>query len=962
MSAAPRRKRTLQSRPASTNIFPVPVDVGIDTIQKSQDRDGNESDTSYCTGDVRTDDSIVEEESRLDADLAQYNQVRRNLTDRDEVEDSDSRDILWASNRAPSPVEPHRETTNERVSSVVDIPTPQPQIESGFNLDRGRNSEIQYRGVNQNLRSHSSNENPRQQVLHQSSKNFPSQSLQGSSSNMNDMRSQGYAAVYDNFYNQPNQYPDDFNMQNFNPNDNGNYGRQGDFLGDFHNYNCNHNQANMRYMGYPNQGYRKFLNSQFGNSHTSNQSNFHQTGGNFRDNQFGIPQGNQGNNVNQGFQRTNNSLNNQKGNLQRTNNSSLPSSSQQAIIEPVIMTPSSVELPISGTQTPQILDQNKVMRYERVPELARTILKEGATQATILQVIANLKSSLFHPYHHTEMVHHMYEWTLLDRFQNLYSKDKIKRKECVNWKTWERENFIAHLEQLVSPTGQVRETFLEAIKAFQLQFDVFDENVELMTFRALRELHEAYPSRTIVEEEQAIKLLMDKLNNPEKINWLARFNKSYEVCDVTKPFTNIMEWRTVLTEMFLTIHSDIKEIQTVIRCNITGSTHTRHVVSKKVGKAENKPPNKPSTRMATCTMCGKSNHDAPNCRSKDSVYANNTSHAYIGSDSHKKLQTDMGAHHQWIPYMPTDGHNPGPHKRKASEPPPTAPAAKKPYAKKVGKDTKGTMLASSASSSSSPQSTTPPNLLPVSFVALSQGGISDEVGVNALLDTGSLAGDFVSRRVVDRHNLKPVISDTIYTVCSGLDNKCYEVNTMLLLRVSFFNELENKNDTFDSKAIILRETPFDFIVGRKTITRYNLFNKIPSQLGNEIFSSVETKNSESVERPCDCYLKGTFNWPPTGSPPAEQTVAPTHRILTSLILNSENLLSGSLPDEDEIDHDKTDTFKPWLPSHSDVDVLSLIHISGDEDLQRRLRSLCRKFKDIISNELPAAPAKIKVLI
>ena len=112
------------------------------------------------------------------------------------------------------------------------------------------------------------------------------------------------------------------------------------------------------------------------------------------------------------------------------------------------------------------------MRYERVPELARAILKEGATQMIILQVIANLKSSLFHPYHHTEMVQHMYEWTLLDRFQNFYSKDKIKHKECLNWKTWERENFIAHLEKLVFPTGQVREMFLEAIKAFQLQFDV----------------------------------------------------------------------------------------------------------------------------------------------------------------------------------------------------------------------------------------------------------------------------------------------------------------------------------------------------------------------------------------------------------------------------------------------------------------------------------------------------------
>ena len=33
--------------------------------------------------------------------------------------------------------------------------------------------------------------------------------------------------------------------------------------------------------------------------------------------------------------------------------------------------------------------------------------------------------------------------------------------------------------------------FLEAIKAFQLQFDVFNENMERVTFRALRELHEA---------------------------------------------------------------------------------------------------------------------------------------------------------------------------------------------------------------------------------------------------------------------------------------------------------------------------------------------------------------------------------------------------------------------------------------------------------------------------------------
>ena len=71
-----------------------------------------------------------------------------------------------------------------------------------------------------------------------------------------------------------------------------------------------------------------------------------------------------------------------------------------------------------------------------------------------------------------------------------------------------------------------------------------------------------------------------------------------------------------------------------------------------------------------------------------------------------------------------------------------------------------------------------------------------------------------------------------------------------------------------------------------------------------------------------------------------------------------DILGGSAPDDDETDHDKTDTFKPWLPSPSTTDVLSLIHISGDKDLQHRLRTLCKEFKDIFSNELPAAPAKI----
>ena len=132
----------------------------------------------------------------------------------------------------------------------------------------------------------------------------------------------------------------------------------------------------------------------------------------------------------QGNQQTNSfTSQHERGNSQQN---PIPSTSQQAVPEPVTTTPSSVDLPLSGTITPQILDQTKVTRYERVPELTRSTLKEGATKAIILQVTANLKSSSYNLYHHTEMVHHLYEWTLLDRFQNLYSKDADSRMENVD--------------------------------------------------------------------------------------------------------------------------------------------------------------------------------------------------------------------------------------------------------------------------------------------------------------------------------------------------------------------------------------------------------------------------------------------------------------------------------------------------------------------------------------------------
>ena len=54
-------------------------------------------------------------------------------------------------------------------------------------------------------------------------------------------------------------------------------------------------------------------------------------------------------------------------------------------------------------------------------------------------------------------------------------------------------------------------------------------------------------------------------------------------------------------------------------------------------------------------------------------------------------------------------------------------------------------------------------------------------------------------------------------------------------------------------------------------------------------------------------------------------MAQTLRILASLVLESKKLQGVPLAGEDNINH------KPWSTTFSHTDILSLIHLSGDED-------------------------------
>ena len=151
----------------------------------------------------------------------------------------------------------------------------------------------------------------------------------------------------------------------------------------------------------------------------------------------------------------------------------------------------------------------------------------------------------------------------------------------------------------------------------------------------------------------------------------------------------------------------------------------------------------------------------------------------------------------------------------------------------------------------------------------------------------------------------------------------------IALTVTYFNERLNNHDTFNINANILDASPIDMIIGRASIKKLSLVLQISSQFENTKVLITEQKFSEHVVKCCGCQPKEPAVSVPQGNPLTskfeEPAVFQTSRLLASLIIESEPFSGVPLSDEDEINHDKTDMFKPWLPTSSNADILSLIH-------------------------------------
>ena len=101
------------------------------------------------------------------------------------------------------------------------------------------------------------------------------------------------------------------------------------------------------------------------------------------------------------------------------------------------------------------------------------------------------------------------------------------------------------------------------------------------------------------------------------------------------------------------------------------------------------------------------------------------------------------------------------------------------------------------------------------------------VRTEALLDSGSLAGNFINVNTLTQlkgtHQLRA--ADETILVCSGLDNNCLESNVMLDITLEF--DANDRTYKIDIPVRISNDSPLGCILGIDTIKKHNIVQTIP---------------------------------------------------------------------------------------------------------------------------------------
>ena len=76
-------------------------------------------------------------------------------------------------------------------------------------------------------------------------------------------------------------------------------------------------------------------------------------------------------------------------------------------------------------------------------------------------------------------------------------------------------------------------TFLEMIKDLKFEFDLDDINVDTRFLSELRKITGHYDTRTSIEKVEAVKILIEKINVVNVLNWQPYFQAMALQCDIS---------------------------------------------------------------------------------------------------------------------------------------------------------------------------------------------------------------------------------------------------------------------------------------------------------------------------------------------------------------------------------------------------------------------------------------------
>ena len=585
-------------------------------------------------------------------------------------------------------------------------------------------------------------------------------------------------------------------------------------------------------------------------------------------------------------------------------------------------------------------------------------LGKKPTRAQVVSITTNLLSDGCH-YNFLDVIPFQNQASIETLLMKQYTTDPIKMEECASWKSWSRQKFCQELLSAVPDTSVVRPdsatNFVELISQLPIQFSLENPAVEDAFDLSLQAIVHRFPDATPEMHLKAVKILTSRL--PEQpINWRAILSRKINGKDVNLKTVNgfRLTWLAQLAKA-----RRVREHAMEFGYEVNYTANTRYMkdppIKKKLPYYRIESPMIQDVKKTPCTGCGRDNHSVTKCRFKKSPFFNHSPVAFKNSEAYKTL-LEKHPKASVIPFYENANE-----KQSSFS---TSSSSEKSRHTKSGESSDINSLLNTICNQN-PEN----NFINVTIAAISQENNITKSNVKALLDTGSLAGDFIANRVIKALKLDHCVKkQKSKYVCSGLDNKCYSICSTIALQVEYYSEKLSKLVSIKINPQVLNFSPIDLVIGRNTLRQYSIFSEVPSQLALLLPSSttdsvLESNSKIEVVMSCGCqpdrtHLLDGAPKGPTSAQKQDLAVAQTHGILASMTDETDHLVRISAPDVDEIDESASDSFLPWSRQFFDDDPLSKIHISGDEIQQRKILDLCIEFRDIFRNELDDKPAAI----